>query len=356
MTGFERISRQLNHQKVDQIAAFEQFWGLTVPKWVADGKMKAGESAVEHFDLDLDLMWTFNYAIHPEAKEQILEEDEDTKLVLNGNNSKLRVHKKHASTPEHVAFDISNRQDWLERAKPFLTPTTNRINEDGYLKIKKSAARDNRFFCWAGIPVFECMHPICGHENMLMGMALDPDWISDMVNTYVELNINLMEELFAKHGQPDGIWFFEDMGFKGRPFMSPDMYQELIMPGHKRLIDFAHGKNMKVIMHSCGFIEPLLPYMVEAGIDCLQAMEVKAGMDLRRIYQNFGEKIALMGGLDVRPVIAGDKAAIRQELESKIPFVKANNGFILHSDHSIPENTEYDSYKYFLELGRELGK
>ena len=108
-------------------------------------------------------------------------------------------------------------------------------------------------------------------------------------------------------------------------------------------------------MHSCGFIEPLLPYMVEAGIDCLQAMEIKAGMDLIRIHKNFGDKIALMGGLDARLVGNNDLPGIKKELEAKIAAVKDNYGFILHTDHSIPESAEYESYKYFLETGRQLG-
>lgn len=138
--------------------------------------------------------------------------------------------------------------------------------------------------------------------------------------------------------------------------MSPEMYRELIMPAHRKTIDFAHSLGLPVVMHSCGFVEPLLPYMVEAGIDCLQAMEVKAGMDLLRIYRDFGEKIALMGGLDVRPVANNDLPGIRRELETRIPIVKGRNGFILHSDHSIPESAEYESYRYFLETGLELGR
>ena len=48
---------------------------------------------------------------------------------------------------------------------------------------------------------------------------------------------------------PDGIWFYEDMGFKERPFMSPEMYRELIMPAHKKTIQFAHDRNLPVIMN-----------------------------------------------------------------------------------------------------------
>ena len=123
------------------------------------------------------------------------------------------------------------------------------------------------------------------------------------------------------------------------------MYHELLLPGHKKIIDYCHSLGLKVIMHSCGFIEPLLPGMIEAGIDCLEAMEVKAGMDLLRIYKEYGEKISLMGGLDVRPVASN----------SKIPFVKQNYGFILHTDHSVPESTNYDSYRFFVDYGLKLG-
>jgi len=146
------------------------------------------------------------------------------------------------------------------------------------------------------------------------------------------------------------------MGFKNRPFMSPAMYKEMIFPAHKRTIGFAHERGMPVIMHICGFVEPLLPHIVEAGIDCLQAIEVKAGMDLLRIYKNYGDVLSLMGGIDVRVLYSNDKATIDRELEAKIPIVKQKFGYCLHSDHSIPKTVEYDTLRYFIEKGLALGK
>ena len=355
LTGVERVSRQLNHQPVDRIAAAEEFWNFTRDRWVADGAIPPETDLEEHFGLDISKCWAFNLALHLRP-DQILAEDEETTTFRNGNGATLRTYKSHASTPEHIDFDIKERADWLDRAKSLLTPDPARINFAAYREQKARAAQAGRFFCWSGVNVFESIHPVCGHENLLLGMALDPEWIKDMAETFAELQIQLLEILFEREGLPDGIWYYEDMGFKGRPFMSPEMYRELIMPSHRRTIDFAHGRGLKVIMHSCGFVEPLLPGMVEAGIDCLQAMEVKAGMDLLRIYRNFGDRIALMGGLDVRPVADNDPERIRRELESKIPIVKAGNAYILHTDHSIPESARYESYRYFLDLGRELGR
>ena len=65
------------------------------------------------------------------------------------------------------------------------------------------------------------------------------------------------------------------MGFKQRPFMSPDMYNDIVKPGHKLTFDYAHSHDLPVVIHSCGFVEPLLPGMIEAGIDCLQVIEIR---------------------------------------------------------------------------------
>lgn len=303
----------------------------------------------------MQTFWAFNITADLDFIDKVISETEDTVTTLNGNGAYLKKHKKHDTTPEHVDFTVKTREDW-ERYKPYLTNIDERrINFEGYRNAKEQAKKANRFFAWSGVNVFECMHPICGHENMLVGMALDPDWILDMAKTYSDLTIALQEILFEKEGKPDGIWYYEDMGFKERPFMSPAMYREMIMPSHIKTIDFAHSQGLPVIMHSCGFVEPLLPDIIEAGIDCLQVIEIKAGMDLLRIYNNFGDKIALMGGIDVRTLYSNDKAIIDKELEAKIPTVKNGFGYVLHSDHSIPKTVDYDILKYYFSKGIELG-
>jgi uroporphyrinogen decarboxylase len=230
-----------------------------------------------------------------------------------------------------------------------------RIHFDLYRQVRQKCIDKDLFFCWGGVNVFECMHPVCGHEYMLMGMALDPDWVKDMCSVYADLTIRLMEILFAEAGLPDAAWFFEDMGFKEKPFMSPAMYKDIVWPAHQKTFDYCHGRGLKVLVHSCGFVEPLVPGLVEAGMDCLQAMEVKAGMDLVRIKRNFGDRLCLMGGLDVRTMVANDRAAIEAELRKKLPAACAGGGYCLHSDHSIPDQVEYETYKFFLRRGLEIG-
>ena len=356
LTPRQRMTRILQRQEVDRIGIYEHFWGDTYKAWQSLGHVKENESFDDHFGFDMSTCWPFNYTANLDWKNQVLEETADTILQKDGNGAILRRHKLHDTTPEHVDFSVKCREDWEKLIKPYLTPDPRRINFEGYRNTKAAAARAGRFFCWSGINVFEQLHPVCGHEYMLMGMLEDPQWILDMTATYTRLNIELQKILFAQEGWPDGIWFYEDMGFKERPFISLDMYRQLIQPSHVQTIAFAHENKRPVIMHSCGFVEPLLPGMVEAGIDCLQVIEVKAGMDLLRIYREYGQRLSLMGGIDVRKLYSNDRKQIDEELEAKIPIVKGNNGYVLHSDHSIPKTVNYDTFQYFLQRGRELGK
>ncbi len=356
MTGKERITRILKHQPVDRIGLYEHFWGDTYNQWKADGHMTETDTFEDHFGFDMQECWAFNLVANLDFKPEVVAETEDTITYLDGNGAVLRRHKFHDTTPEHVDFNVKEREAWELDVKPLLTPDPRRINFEAYRKAKKAAADAGRFFVWSGVNVFECMHPVCGHENMLVGMALDPDWVLDMATTFAHLTVELQKMLFEQEGYPDGIWYYEDMGFKERPFMSPAMYRDLIQPAHKYTIDYAKSHNLPVIMHSCGFVEPLLPGMIEAGIDCLQVIEIKAGMDLLKLHRLYGDKIAFMGGIDVRALYSNDRAIIDAELESKIPVVKEGFGYVLHSDHSIPKTVNYETYEYFIKKGLELGK
>lgn len=356
MNGKERIYKILNHEPVDRIGLYEHFWNDTRDKWVSQGHIKSSESIEDHFNFDMQLMWAFNMVANLDFEPEIIEETEETVLTKDGNGAFLRRHKLHDTTPEHVDFIVKDRASWEQYIKPFLLDVDERrINFEAYGKAREEAKKAGRFFCWSGVNVFEMMHPVCGHEYMLMGMALDPEWIQDMVKTYSELVVKLQKILFEREGYPDGIWYYEDMGFKEKPFFSLNMYKELIQPGHIYTIQYAHSKNLPVIMHSCGYIEPLLPAMIEAGIDCLQVIEVKAGMDLLKLYEAFGDQIAFIGGIDVRTLYTNNKEIINEELESKIPKLKEKFAYVLHSDHSIPNTVDYETFTYYIKKGLELG-
>ncbi len=356
MTSTERISRILARKPADRIGLFEHFWGDTLAEWTSQGHIEEGVSLEDHFGFDLQTVWAFDMVADLDFEAEAVEENGETVLTRDGNGALLRRSKTHDATPEHVDFLVRDRCGWEAHIKPKLVPERRRIDFEAYRDARRVAAERERFFCWSGTNVFELMHPVCGHEYMLMGMAVDPDWVRDMVDTYAQLTVDLWEILFAEEGCPDGIWFYEDLGFKGRPFCSPAMYREILQPGHAKTIAYAKSKGLPVIMHSCGYVAPLVPGLMEAGIDCLQVIEVKAGMDLLTLYRDYGAALSLMGGMDVRTLYTNDTRVVDRELESKLPAAAGHFGYVLHSDHSIPNQVSYETYRYFVDKGLELGR
>jgi len=356
MTGYERMKATLERKPVDRITYKVSPWGDTWNRWADEGHVKRDEDIVNHFNFDArDAGW-LNSVANLDFKEVVVEETDETILILDGNGAKLRRHKLHDSTPEHVDFLVKDRATWEEYKPLLLGHDPRRYNVEAYSLQREKAKNEDRYFFWSGVVQFEMMHGITGHENMLMGMALDPEWIQDMVMTYGRMLIMHLEELFSKGGKPDGFFVYEDMGFKFRPFMSPSMYREIMMPGHKMVCEYAHSMGCPVIMHSCGYVEPLLPGMIESGIDCLQAMEVKAGMDLPKLFDQFGDQIAFYGGIDARALESNDRAQIDTELE-KVDYVLKNGGsYILHSDHTESPKVDYQTECYFIEEGLKISK
>jgi uroporphyrinogen decarboxylase len=205
------------------------------------------------------------------------------------------------------------------------------------------------------VGAFDRMSPVCGHEHLLAGMALDPDWVTEMADLYATLTVHLLEILFEREGLPDGLWVWDDLGFKNRPFMSPAMYRQMLYPAHKKLFDFAHGRGLPVVLHCDGYVEALVPSLIEAGINCLQPIEIKAGMDLLKLKKRFGEQIALIGGMDERVLETNDRRAVEAQLLEKLPAAMADSGYVLQVDHSVSPLVNYETYRYFVERGLEIG-
>jgi uroporphyrinogen decarboxylase len=131
------------------------------------------------------------------------------------------------------------------------------------------------------------------------------------------------------------------------------MYRELIKPFHRRAAEWAHSHGIKVHLHSCGDVNPFVPDLVEIGIDALNPLEVKAGMDPVQLKRDYGRDLVLHGGINA--VLWDDMDKIRAEMERVLPVLKENGGYIFSSDHSVPSSVSLESFRETVELARRLG-
>ncbi len=92
----------------------------------------------------------------------------------------LRWRKDSSGAPEHVDFLVKDRQSWLEHIRPHLLDSRTyerRIDFDLYRDMRNRYARQQAFLAAGVVAAFDLMSPMCGHVNLLMGMALDADWV-----------------------------------------------------------------------------------------------------------------------------------------------------------------------------------
>jgi uroporphyrinogen decarboxylase len=132
------------------------------------------------------------------------------------------------------------------------------------------------------------------------------------------------------------------------------MYRDLLKPVHKRACDCAHARGVKVELHSCGNVEPLIPDLIEIGVDALNPVEVKAGMDPVELKRRYGDRLTLHGGINA--ALYGDTARLHAQMRAVIPELKRNGGYILSSDHSVPDSVSFEEFKSFVALAKELGR
>lgn len=351
----ERIARILSRKPADRIGLFEEFWTDTQRAW--QGKFDQESTVLlPNHKLDMEKGWAFDFTADVRFTPYVQEETEDTIVLLDGNGATLRQHKQHVSTPEHIDFRCNRPEIWYEEFKPLLQKTVGRIDQNGYNRQAQKSKEEESFLLCGSWNVFQNMVNLCGHETLLMAMVLEPDWVRDMVAVFSSLAINLHESLFLKSGLPDGLFLMEDLGYKLSPFMSPAMFREYIKPAYKEICEFAKSFKLPVLFHSCGFMEPMIPDLIEVGIDCLTAIEVKAGMDIVHLFKKYGDRLSFMGGIDTLALSTNNRTIIEAELQRVIPLLKTGHGYILSSDHSIPDTVTYETYCWFVERGLALGK
>lgn len=127
------------------------------------------------------------------------------------------------------------------------------------------------------------------------------------------------------------------------------------MPHHKRLFAWCKAHGMQVIYHCDGYIERLLPLLIESGIDCIQPLEARCGNDVRIYKEKYKEKVSFIGNINA-DVLASDKDSIYQEVKSKVQIAKENGGYIFHSDHSVPPTVSLENYLCAVETAAKFGR
>jgi len=350
MTSYERFKRTYEHREADRIPIIDSPWPATLQRWKHEG-MGTDVEWEDYFGVDR--VANINVDNSPRYEIRTLDETDEYTVVTTEWGATVKNWKHAASTPGFLDFTIKDRSSWLE-AKKRMTPTRDRVNWD-HLRANYRKWRDGGYWIqgnlWFG---FDVTHSwTVGTERLLMALVDEPQWCADMFNHFLDVNLALMGMVWDAGYEFDCVTWPDDLGYKHNQFMSVQMYRELLKPAQKRACDWAHARGAKVLLHSCGNVNPFVPEFIEIGVDGLNPVEVKAGMDPAQLKKTYGRELVLHGGINA--VLWDDIDAIEAEMASIIPVLKQSGGYVFSSDHSVPSSVSLDNFRRIVELAKKLG-
>ncbi|HEU19431.1 MAG TPA: hypothetical protein ENO00_08675, partial [Deltaproteobacteria bacterium] len=300
---------------------------------------------------------------------EIRKEDEEEVVVKTGFGAIMRK-KFTAPMPEFVDFETNT----IEKLEGL-------VFDDPYDKRRYNEAGDNQIAgvgdgfernspawtetvksLWPDFPVFgsiiecnECLTRLIGPENNMLWIGMHPERMGRVINRIGQFYLDCAKaQIDAAEELLDGFVIWGDVAYRKNLFFSPDYWRQYFKPWVKAIAEHAHSKGLMVIYHGCGNVHQILGDYIEIGIDAMNPLEAKAGLDAVELRREYGHTLGICGNSNIQIWETGDKEQIRKEILRKLNAAKGG-GYIFQSDHSVASDVSGYIYDYIIKLVREYG-
>ncbi len=153
----------------------------------------------------------------------------------------------------------------------------------------------------------------------------------------------------------DAIIIADDYAHKSGPFFSPKIFEKYILPLLKKEIRVFKKKGVKVIHHSDGYIVPLIPDLIEAGIDGLHSLEPAAGVDIGNVKKSYGDRLVLVGNIDCGSLLSfGEPEEVKKVVRETIAKAAPGGGYILSSSNSLHRGVKIENMLAMIEEAKRF--
>ena len=360
MNARERWVKCLHYEPVDHIPDEEfGYWQENFPTWQRQGmspEVNDNASADEYFGFAERSNVPVGLGLEPAFAPEIIEETATYRVEVDPLGVKQKVFKDGTSTiPHYLEFGLKNRRDWEEKFKPRLDPACASRYPENRADWEETKARfnDPEWDKPVGIDIgslFGSPRNWAGFEGISLLCYDDPGLVQEIICHLAGLTVSVISRA-AKEIRIDFGAGWEDMCFRSGPIISPRMAREWLTPNYARITETLHSNGCDIIFTDCdGNIMDMIDPWLEGGLTALFPVEAGAGSDPVAIRKKYGQKVAMLGGVDKRALIAG-KEAIRREIKRMKPHV-LEGGWIPHVDHRCPPDVTFENYLYYLDVKR----
>jgi uroporphyrinogen decarboxylase len=214
---------------------------------------------------------------------------------------------------------------------------------------------------YAGI--FETYMWAHGYVDGYADWAAEPDLAKKLLRKFTDFQMAFLDKIFSVlEGIPvDVVHMADDMAGQNGMLISPVSYRKILKPLHKEMFEYIHHKTgAKVFIHACGSIRPIIPDLIEIGVDILNPVQVNAkDMDSNDLKREFGKDLTFWGGgidtqsaFDERHTPDEVRADVRRRLDDLMP----GGGFVFAAVHNIQNNVPPENIMAMWETVQQYGK
>jgi len=368
----ERFIRTLGFEKPDRLPFCEWlgWWPETINRWYGEG-LPIGVEVKDYFGFDpvggdkraeTELFWRFtqlrgevgfpepiDFGPIPRFIAKTVEENERYEVGFDEWGIKKKTLKTSRSMPSFIDFPVKTRGDFEKMKKRYDPKDPKRYPKTWSPELVE-------FYETADYPIgigfpgfFGLPRQFMGLENLLLSFYRDPKFIHEILDFWADFVIETAERA-VQEARIDYANIWEDMGYNKGPHISPRLFEEFLLPRYREVTGFLKKSGVEIIMvDSDGDMNVLIPLFLEGGVNCMYPFEARANMNVANLRKLYGKKLALIGGIDKLALIEG-KEAIRKEVESKVPSLAEEGGYIPSIDHLVPPDVPFENYRYYIEL------
>ena len=346
----QRVLAALAHQRPDRIPAFDGFWPETARSYREAFGIPKEQSLEDYFGIDIAIIVPDEAAFF--SKARVVEERAEDVIRVDGWGRTVRALKSgYFSETLDVAL---KRPADLDRLA-FDPPEADARYANCLRSLDANKARYCCFTKTGGPFLRTCF--LRGEEDFLMDIAGDPAFAKALADrTADHLTAIGLESLRRFDLYHTGVWIFDDMCNNAQPMFSPRSFEQVFLPGYRRMVAAWKRAGARfVVVHSDGNLTPLLDMLIDAGVDGINPVEPKAGMDLAELKAHYGRHLAFIGGMCNAHVLpSGDREAVRRDT---LRILEAGrDGGVAIGAHSIGPDIAPETYRLYHNLIQEHGQ
>ncbi len=202
--------------------------------------------------------------------------------------------------------------------------------------------------------IFTMTWEMMGFESFSFALFENPELIRELNRRLGDLVVSMFE-YFAQCDAVDVLWYSDDIAFSSGLLMSPDVLREYFFPWLKKIGDLAKKSGKPLIYHTDGVLWEVMDDIIACGVDALHPIEPKA-MALAEVKQKYGDRLCLIGHVDVDLLARGTPEQVREKVRQNIETAGYNGGYMVGSGNSIPDYVKFENYMAMLQAAKEFGR